>query len=252
MTELVLNQPVHFDHYADDYTDILDRNVSISGRDSKYFAEYKAMYLRRMLGAGFAGKVLDFGCGVGLLSESLRKQLPAAGLNGFDISRSSIAQVDSELALNGVFTSCKEDLADDYDLIVVANVFHHIPVAARKEVMRELSERLAPGGLLCIFEHNPANPVTRWMVAHCPFDDDAVLLPPSETVDRVQQAGLQLKRREYTLFAPIFLRLLLPLETWLRQLPLGAQYAVVAAKEIPAQGEADVQQMPQFVEEPAA
>jgi len=231
MNELILNQPMHFDSYANDYTQILDRNVSISGRDSKYFAEYKAVYLRRMLGAGFTGKVLDFGCGVGLLSESLRRHLPAARLNGFDISRVSLSRVDSALSLNGVYTSSKEDLADDYDLIVVANVFHHIPVASRKEVMRDLSERLAPGGLLCIFEHNPANPVTRWMVAHCPFDDDAVLLPPSETVERVQFAGLQLLRREYTLFAPLFLRLLFPLESRLRRLPLGAQYAVVAAKD---------------------
>jgi SAM-dependent methyltransferase len=230
MTELTLNQPMHFDYYADEYTQLLDRSVSISGKDSRYFAEFKALYLRRMLGAKYEGKVLDFGCGVGLLSQFLRRHLPGARIDGFDVSKASIARVDPALAWNGVFTTSREDLASDYDLIVVANVFHHIPVGSRKEVMRDLSQRLAPRGLLTIFEHNPANPVTRWCVDHCPFDDDAVLLPPSETMGRVSDAGLQLKRRDYTLFLPVFLGWLVPLESWLRWLPMGAQYVVVAEK----------------------
>jgi len=230
MSELILNHSIHFDHYADEYTRLLDRSVSISGKDSRYFAEFKALYIRRMLGAGYAGKVLDFGCGVGLLSQFLRKHLTGARIDGFDVSKASIARVDPALSLNGVFTTSKEDLASDYDLIVVANVFHHIPVESRKEVMRDLSERLARGGLLTIFEHNPANPATRWCVDHCPFDDDAVLLPPSETIGRVCDAGLELKRRDYTLFLPVFLGWLVPLESWLRWLPMGAQYVVVAGK----------------------
>lgn len=134
------------------------------------------------------------------------------------------------LSLNGIFTTSKDDLDSDYDLIVVANVFHHIPVESRKEVMRDLSQRLAAGGLLTIFEHNPANPVTCWCVDHCPFDDDAVLLPPNETIGRVRDAGLQLKRRDYTLFLPVGLGRLSGLESWLRWLPMGAQYVVVAEK----------------------
>ena len=34
-----------------------------------------------------------------------------------------------------------------------------------------------PGGLLCIIEHNPFNPLTRLAVVRCEFDRDAVLLP---------------------------------------------------------------------------
>jgi SAM-dependent methyltransferase len=219
-----------FDRFADDYTDVLNRSLSVSGEDSSYFAEYKALYLRRVLSASFTGKVLDFGCGVGLLAHYLRLHLPAARIDGFDVSQDSIAKVDPALSSQGVFTSSSHDLAQDYDLIVVANVMHHIPPEHRPEIVQNLANRLRPGGVLSIFEHNPANPLTRWVVEHCPFDDDAILLPPHETAGRVEAAGLRLKRRDYIVFMPAFLQWLRPLESSLRWLRLGAQYVVVAAK----------------------
>ena len=115
-------------------------------------------------------------------------------------------------------------------MIVVANVMHHIPLERRADVVQNLAERLGVGGLLAIFEHNPGNPVTRWVVEHCPFDDDAVLLPPRETVSRIENAGLRLNRRDYIVFMPSCLQWLRPLESSLRWLPMGAQYVVVAEK----------------------
>jgi predicted TPR repeat methyltransferase len=223
---------MEFDRFADEYTEILDRSVSFSGEDSRYFAEFKALYLRRMLGPTFAGKLLDFGCGVGLLSQFLRKHLPASRIDGFDVSKDSISRVDPYLSSAGIFTSEMSKLPRDYDLIVVANVMHHIAAASRKEVVCSLAGRLSSGGSLSIFEHNPLNPVTRWVVDHCPFDNDAVLLPRRETVNLVKTAGLQLRCLDYTLFMPAFLGWLRPVESWLRWLPLGAQYVVVAAKNV--------------------
>ena len=219
-----------FDRFAEDYSHVLDRSLSMSGEDSTYFAEYKALYLRRLLGESFAGKVLDFGCGVGLLARFLKTHLPAAHIDGFDVSQDSIAKVLPALSSTGLFTSSLQDLAKDYDLIVVANVMHHIPPERRADIVQNLAERLRVGGLLSIFEHNPGNPITRWVVEHCPFDDDAVLLPPWETVGRIETAGLRLKRRDYIVFMPGFLQWLRPLESSLRWLPMGAQYVVVAEK----------------------
>jgi SAM-dependent methyltransferase len=219
-----------FDRFAQDYSHVLDRSLSMSGEDSTYFAEYKALYLRRILGPSFGGKVLDFGCGVGLLARFVKAHLPAAHIDGFDVSQDSIANVDPVLSSSGLFTSSLQALAKDYDLIVVANVMHHIPPERRADVVQNLAERLRVGGLLSIFEHNPGNPVTRWVVEHCPFDDDAVLLPPPETVGRVEKAGLRLNRRDYIVFMPSFLQWLRPLEWSLRGLPMGAQYVVVAEK----------------------
>lgn len=221
---------MEFDRFAESYGDVLDRSIAISGESSTYFAEYKALYLRRLLGASFSGKILDFGCGVGLLSRYLQKHLPAADIDGFDTSQNSIAKVDHALSSRGLFTSTADDLAQDYDLIVVANVMHHIPPEQRLGVVQRLANRLHRGGLLSIFEHNSANPVTRWIVERCPFDEDAILLAPEETASYIAGAGLRFKRRDYIVFMPRFLSYLRPLEWSLRRLPLGAQYAMVAVK----------------------
>jgi SAM-dependent methyltransferase len=221
---------MHFDRFAGDYRQVLDRSVAVSGEDSSYFAEYKARYLGRVLGASFSGKVLDFGCGVGLLSRFLKKHLPAIQLDGYDVSQDSIRQVDRALNAQGIFTSDASQLARDYRLIVIANVMHHIAPDDRSGMIRELAERLDRGGMLAIFEHNPVNPVTRWVVERCPFDDDAVLLPAGETLAYIAQAKLTLKRRDYIVFLPHFCAWLRPLESWFPWLSLGAQYAVMAEK----------------------
>ena len=221
---------MHFDRFAGDYRQVLDRSVAVSGEDSAYFAEYKACYLRRLLGADFPGKALDFGCGIGLLSGFLKKHLPAIQLDGYDVSQDSIRQVSGALTSQGTFTSDSAQLARDYRLIVIANVMHHIPPHERKEVIHELGARLDRGGMLAVFEHNPSNPVTRWVVERCPFDDDAILLPPRETLSYLTEAKLTPKRRDYIVFLPHFLAWARRLESSLSWLPLGAQYVAVGEK----------------------
>jgi SAM-dependent methyltransferase len=219
-----------FDRFAGQYEQILDRSIALSGEDSAYFAKYKAMYLRRLLSESFAGKVLDFGCGVGVLSRYLKQYLPASRVDGFDVSQESIRKVDPGLLQQGIFSSRSAELEHDYELIVVANVMHHVPIGERQRVVEGLAGRLRKGGWLAIFEHNPANPVTRWVVERCPFDDDAVLLPPDETRSYFVRAQVLPRRQDYIVFMPRPLSWLRSLEAWLAWLPLGAQYALIGEK----------------------
>ena len=226
----IVSTKMQFDQFAQSYKHVLDQSIAASGEDSTYFAEYKARYLARILGADFPGKILDFGCGVGLLSRFIKKHLPKSRLDGFDVSRESIARIDHSLTGAGVFTSDPDHLACDYDLIVVANVLHHVIPEQRESTIKELANRLAPHGKLAIIEHNPANPMTRRTVDRCPFDEDAILLPSTEAQSLVQAAGLSVLRRDYIVFMPRPLARLRPLEPWLAWLPLGAQYAVLGEK----------------------
>jgi SAM-dependent methyltransferase len=225
-----MSRPTEFDRFAGDYETILNQSVAASGEDSKYFAEYKADYLKRLLRPDFAGMVLDFGCGVGLLSGVLKQRMPAARIDGFDVSRDSIERVPAALGSQGVFTSDPAALLHAYDLIVIANVLHHIRPAGRQAVFGEMAGRLATAGSLVVFEHNPANPVTRWVVERCPFDHDAVLLPAAETRGYARAAGLAVARCDYIVFMPRALAWLRPLEPWIGWLPAGAQYAMSARK----------------------
>ena len=136
-----MSRPMEFDRFAGDYENILNQSVAASGENAGYFAEYKAAYLKRLLPPGFAGRALDYGCGVGLLSSVLHQQMPGAQIDGFDVSQDSIDRVPAALNLQGVFTSDPAALSHAYDLIVIANVLHHIRPDGRQAVFADLAGR---------------------------------------------------------------------------------------------------------------
>ena len=219
-----------FDRFAGDYRQALDRCVGISGEGSDYFSRYKAQYVGRALGRDFRGKLLDFGCGVGLLAAFVKQELPGCRLDGYDISATSIREVPAELTAAGTFVTDLAKLDEAYDAVILSNVMHHVAPERRQEFLFQLCGRLARGGKLFVFEHTPANPVTRWIVARCEFDRDAVLLPMAEGVAWVRSAGLRLLRCDYIVFFPRPLAFLRVLEPWMVWCPAGAQYALVAGR----------------------
>src|SRR5437660_5276538 len=91
-----MSESTDFDRFSSDYRQILDRSVAVSGERAEYFAEYKARYIARVVGSNFNGKILDYGCGVGLLAGFLKKHLPGAAIHGYDLSRQSIDMVPKD------------------------------------------------------------------------------------------------------------------------------------------------------------
>ena len=221
---------MNFDQFSSNYKALLDRSVAMSGESSEYFAEYKACYVAQMAGEGFRGKILDYGCGVGLLSTLLKKHLPAAAVHGYDLSDESIKMVAPQLTRQGVFSSDIAHFDSDYELAIIANVMHHVPPQDRQQTILDITRRLIPGGKLVLFEHNPLNPLTQWVVKHCALDDDAILLWPKEAARYFAGAGLGLTRRDYMVFFPRMLSLFRPLEPLLQWLPAGGQYALIGEK----------------------
>lgn len=219
-----------FDRFADNYRETLDRSLNFSGESSDYFLEYKARYVARTVGTAFSGKVLDFGCGVGILTGFLRKHLPHAILHGYDVSAKSIEMTGGKMEGEVFFTSDLSRLDSDYDLVILSNVLHHVPPGERIQTVSQGVRMLAGKGRVIIFEHNPFNPLTRWVVRHCPFDEDAVLLPMREACSCLRNSGLTVKKREYILFFPRILSVFRSLEPLLSWFPLGAQYAVMGEK----------------------
>ncbi|MBE0429437.1 MAG: class I SAM-dependent methyltransferase [Thermoleophilia bacterium] len=220
-----------FDKYSETYQEELDRCLNVSGYSSDYFAEYKARYLERFLPDDFDGRILDYGCGIGLLTAQMARHLPRARLNGYDVSAVSIAKIGSEIAARGLFTQDFSMIGHDYDLIVMSSVLHHIPPGERSKTIEDLAERLSRKGQMVIFEHNPLNPVTRRIVDRCDFDRDARLLAASEAAGHLRQAGLNISRRDYMVFFPGRLRWFRPLERLLGWLPLGGQYAIAGQRD---------------------
>lgn len=214
-------QTAEFDQWAGGYHDLHKQSVAASGEDPEYFAIYKQRVLERLLGEGFGRPILDFGCGIGNLTRLLVRSFPV--VHGYDPSSES-TRIAAERAPGARFYDSVDAIPrDHYGVAVLANVLHHVPPAERPALVRGIVERLAPGGQLVIFEHNPLNPVTRRAVAACPFDDGVVLLWPWEAKRLLREAGLVDVDLDYIVFFPRALARLRGIEPNLGWLPMGAQ-----------------------------
>jgi SAM-dependent methyltransferase len=225
-----------FDKFAEEYLSTHAQNLKISGEDPEFFARYKIDEIRRRWtreGRPEPKSVLDFGCGIGAALPHLAKAFPKARLTGLDVSDKSLAiarsRIPAEVELVRHDGGNALPIAPaSQDLIFTACVFHHIDEAQHEALFANFATLLKPGGVLCVFEHNPINPVTRYIVATCPFDENAVLIPAGEFARRQRQAGFARVKVTYTGFFPGPLKALRPLEPLMAKLPLGAQYYTLA------------------------
>jgi SAM-dependent methyltransferase len=225
-----------FDKVADEYLAIHTRNIRLTGEDPEYFARYKIEEVRRRWRQARKAEpraILDFGTGVGASLPHLARLFPDTGLTALDVSQKCLAVAEGR--------KVKADLVwyqggeiplprEKFDLVFSACVFHHIEAAEHAGLLAQLRNLLRPGGWLVIFEHNPVNPVTRYIVATCEFDENAVLIPAGRLKAREKAAGFSKVEVAYTGFFPGPLRSLRPLERYLSALPVGAQYYTLAVR----------------------
>jgi len=220
-----------FDRFADEYQALQARSVRLSGETPDYFARYKIVELRRLwdrLARPEPARILDFGTGVGSSIPHLAALFPQSRLTGVDVSSKSLDIAAKRFGGLAEFRLGDLDEAKAFDIVFSACVFHHIDAGEHVGIFAELRRRLAPGGLLVIFEHNPFHPGVRHIVASCPFDESAVLIPAAALRRRQVEAGFEAVGVAYTTFFPGPLRFLRWLEPRLKGCPLGAQYYTFA------------------------
>lgn len=222
-----------FDRHAASYRALHERNISISGEEPGYFADYKMRDFKALVseaGLPLTGRYLDFGCGIGTSVGPFLQHMPEARLVCADVSAESLAlskQMHGDVVDHALMPDGKLPFdAAEFDGAFACCVFHHIPPEQHYHALNELRRVLKPGGLLMVYEHNPFNPLTVHAVRTCPFDENAVLLTASTLLRSCDAAGLRRYRHAYRVFFPAALARLRSLEDRLRWLPLGAQYFV--------------------------
>jgi SAM-dependent methyltransferase len=216
-----------FDPYAKNYSELHDASVSASGESGEYFTLYKLACIER-LGVAPDTPILDYGCGTGGLTQYLGGRF--ASVHGYDPSSESLEVARARAPSATFWTDPSQVPEATFGAVILAGVLHHIPVEQRDGVLATIVDKLAPGGRVIVFEHNPWNPLTRRAVAACPFDGDAILLWPGEVKRRLRAAGLDRVRQDYVVFFPRALAKLRPLEPRLHWLFLGAQTMTVGTR----------------------
>nr|WP_256737478.1 class I SAM-dependent methyltransferase [Pseudomonas sp. dw_358] len=197
--------------------------------ENTYFAEYKIALMADRLAHKKVSRILDFGCGAGRSLPYLKQYFPNSEIWGYDVSPESL-KVAASHSPEAHFFSDWSALGDiRFDAIVAANVFHHIPLEQRLQALTLCRKSLGTGGEMFMFEHNPYNPMTRWIFERCPFDADAHMLNLRSALALTREAGYSSEQHAYTLFFPKPLAFMRPLEPFLKRLPLGAQYYVQMA-----------------------
>lgn len=225
-----------FDASAAVYAEQLEKGISLSGESADYFVEGRVRFLADYLEHQMplhGLQVLDFGCGVGNACGALRDQLRAQRVTGIDCSTKSIdiAQRRYADSLAYDWTVDGQSIAKaSMDVVYASGVFHHIEPEQRQAELENIFGWLKPGGYLALFENNPWNPGTKWVMSRIAFDADAQCLTPVETRKRLVAAGFEVHETRSLFYFPRFLSFLRPLEGLLSPIPLGAQYVVMAKR----------------------
>lgn len=222
MTEL-------FDSYRSNYQDVVQSSIDFAGLPHSFFMRAKADLLRELIAQRLGPEkpaMLDVGCGVGSLHPLLRGMV--GRLSGIDVSSASITQarIDNRDVDYPDFDGWSFPFDDgDFDLVTAICMMHHVPPADWTHFMSEMRRVVRPGGLICIIEHNPLNPLTRLAVSRCEFDSDAALLGAGTARKLMAASGLRQIGARYFLLLPWETKRARLLENALSSMPIGAQYA---------------------------
>jgi SAM-dependent methyltransferase len=224
-----------FDAVAQSYEAALDQGLRLSGERPDYFAERRIAWTARVLEGTIIRRVLDFGCGVGIAAPRLSEQFRPVTIWGFDPSTAAIARAkkDHPATDQTQFEFTADDATiptGEIDLAYCTGGFHHIPLAERASALAVVRRSLRPGGWFALWENNPWNPGTRWVMSQIPFDRDAETLSPPSCRQMLWEAGFHVVRTDAWFMFPHMLRWLRPVEYLAHRLPLGAQYLVLARK----------------------
>jgi ubiquinone/menaquinone biosynthesis C-methylase UbiE len=224
-----------FDEFANNYRNIHTQNIKLSGADSFYFAEMKVRLLENFE-QNKTLRVLDVGCGDGLTEFYMQQYFPAWKMTGIDISSASIDEANKRNLGNASFTVYNgqhipfED--DSFDLIFMAGVLHHVAFHLHDGLIKEVYRVLKNSARFYLFEHNPLNPFTKYLVKTCVFDKHAKLLSNQYTSSLLKKHSFTVTDNRFIIFFPRkgLLSKLIFIEKYLQWLPLGGQYFIKAVK----------------------
>ena len=225
-----------FDQYAANYDQALAQGISVSGESKDFFAQGRVTWLAQCLQkiSVMPRTVMDFGCGTGQAAPHLLENLKAEKILGVDVSEGLLTVARRDHASPRTEFRPLQDYAPaaQMDLVFCNGVFHHIPLAERAAAVDYVFRSLRPGGIFALWENNPWNPGTRYVMSQIPFDRDAITLSPPIARKLVRSVGFEILSTNFLFLFPRALSWLRWIEPLVSNLPAGAQYQVLARKPL--------------------
>jgi SAM-dependent methyltransferase len=175
---------------------------------------------------------MDFGCGTGTAIPFLLDLIRAEAALGLDTSPKSLEVAKRRYGAARVrfLLLSQYQPRAELDVVYCNGVFHHIPRSERATAIHFIHRSLRPGGLFALWENNPWNPGTRYVMRRVAFDRDAITLSPPEARRLLQAGGFAILRTDFLFIFPRMLRWLRAIEPFVSRLPVGAQYQVLCRK----------------------
>jgi SAM-dependent methyltransferase len=217
-----------FDRAAE-YEAMLNQGIGLSGENQEFFISGRIQDLHSQVPSR-PRRILDFGCGTGKSCAKLAGAFPTAQIVGADLSQEALQHAKTTFGSNRVMFENIADLPrlEPFDLCYINGVFHHILPSERQPTLVMIRQLLTPGAHLALFENNPWNPGTRMVMRRIPFDRDAIPLSFLETRRRIKAAGFDVRGTRFLFYMPNVLAPLRFIEPLFVNVPLGAQYYVLA------------------------
>jgi SAM-dependent methyltransferase len=222
-----------FDKYVRNHSELLRDPIRDKFADHPdFFHQRKAVlitgHLKRRHFPLAQASWLDVGCGKGELLRLAGSSFGrAVGCDpSMEMHRESSAGIYHQSS-----TTALPFPDASHDFVTAVCVYHHVEEPDRIPLTREIYRVLRPGGIMCMIEHNPFNPVTQLIVKRTPVDVNARLLTASQAGRYMRRCGFADAGLTYFLYFPekLYARAG-AVENWLTRVPLGGQYAVFGQK----------------------
>ncbi|MCC5831747.1 MAG: class I SAM-dependent methyltransferase [Chlamydiales bacterium] len=143
---------------------------ALVGKEGHYYHQHVILpNLLPLLSIDGCSKVLDLGCGQGVLARSLPKE---AGYHGFDLSASLLQQAGKGKQRSHRFTKadiCKPLPIKESDFTHALIILALQNVAAPDKALKNAAKHLQPGGILAIVLNHPCFRIPRqshWGIDH--------------------------------------------------------------------------------------
>jgi ubiquinone/menaquinone biosynthesis C-methylase UbiE len=222
-----------FDQFVDGYRERNDLLLWLSGESSTQLVANTAQRLPAWLPElqGRPYRLLDFGCGDGVMTKLVATQFPLASVFGIDTSSESIRRAGLRRG-TCLFSPIQGEAIpfEDcfFDVVIAHGVFHHIPPPERQVWLQEISRVLKPRGKFVLLEVNPLHPAIATLFRMREIERNAHLVYTWQARTMLRLLGVPCIK--HYCFFPRWLKWFRIVEPYLEHVPCGVFYMAQVVK----------------------